>query len=76
MKKVKEAQAFGYPNEQIIRELQHEHSTLEGRARMIAATLAMDRNIYKKREALRAAEECRRAIDRIIDELQPKENPV
>lgn len=73
MARIRKAQNAGYSNFAIIQELQHERATLQPRAMMKAATLAQDRNIYKKREAMRAANECSTAIDRICKELEPKE---
>lgn len=73
MAKVTMAQGRGYSVEAIIAELQRERSTIQPRCIMKQATLATDRNIYKKREAARAAQECIQAIDRICNELAPKE---
>jgi hypothetical protein len=73
MQRVKFAQSKGYSDSSIIQELTQERTTILPRCVMKQATLAMDRNIYKKREAARAAQECIAAIDRIVKELQPKE---
>lgn len=69
MHRVRHAQEKGYSNEAIIQELKRERSTITPRCVMKQATLVMDPNIYKKREAGRAAHECITAIDRIVKEL-------
>ncbi len=73
MSKVVQARDAGYSDKVIIDELQRERSTIYPRCIMKQAVLATDRNIYKKREAARAAQECIQAIDRICNELAPKE---
>lgn len=75
MRKVEQARAAGYSDANIIQELQNERKTIYPRCVMKQATLAQDRNIYKAREAARAAKECIDAIDRICIELKPKEIP-
>lgn len=75
MSKVSLAQKVGYSNQAIIDELLRERATITPRCIMKQATLTMDRNPYKKREAARAAHECIVAIDRIVKELE-KEIPV
>lgn len=76
LSRVKKAQSLGYSNDLIIGELLRERLSLTGRSQMKAATLATDRNIYKKREALRLAGECRSAIDLLVEELGKKESLV
>ena len=75
-KKVLIARAKGYSDKAIVNELQRERFTIMPRCIMKQATLATDRNIYKKREAARAAQECIAAIDKICNELAPKETTV
>ena len=64
------AQNRGYSNQAIIEELLRERQTIMPRCIMKQAILVTDRNIYKKREAARAAHECITAIDKIISELR------
>lgn len=74
MAKVRMAQKAGYSDVNIVKELERERATIMPRCVMKQAQLSQDRNIYKSREAARAARECITAIDRIIEELQaPKE---
>lgn len=73
MKRVAAALGAGYSKESIVEELKRERATIYPRCVMKQATLAMDKNIYKKREAARAASECISAIDQIVEELTPKE---
>lgn len=71
--KVEMAQRSGYSNKAIIDELLREKATIMPRCTVKMMTLAQDRNIYKKREAARAAYECIEAIDFLVEELQQKE---
>lgn len=73
MHRVERAKELGYSNEAVIKELKQERETIMPRCIIKQATLANDKNIYKGREAARAAQECIQAIDRIINELTPKE---
>ncbi len=75
MQRVNFALSKGYSEKAIIQELLNERKTITPRSIMKQATLAADPNIYKKREAARAAHECLAAIDQIVEELTPKEIP-
>jgi len=71
--KVQMARNAGFSDRAIIDELNREMESIKPRCIMKQMTLAQDRNIYKKREVARAAQECINAITKIIDELTPKE---
>lgn len=74
MSRVRHAQENGYSVEAIIQELKNEKKTILPRCVIKQATLVADPNIYKRREAARAAHECITAIDRIVKELTPEVN--
>ena len=63
MTRVTMARQRGWPEADIIAELKRERSTIRPRAESRYRDLATDRNIYKKREVMRAAQECIDAID-------------
>lgn len=75
MQKVRIARSVGYSNAVIIDELQRERTSIMPRCMVKQATLAMDRNVYKKRQAAAAAHECIVAIDRICKELSEDGSP-
>lgn len=67
------AKNHGYSSEDIIKEFLNEKESILSKARQRAIILSTDRNIYKKREVMRAANECIEAIDRVIKEMESKE---
>lgn len=75
MTKVTLARRAGYSNKVIVEELMRERDSIMPRCVMKQATLATDRNIYKRREVARLAWECIKAIDQILEELKSKEIP-
>lgn len=66
---VQRALASGYTYSQVAAELSNEKKNIQAAAKRKVSQLAMDRNPYPRREAMRAAQECQMVIDRILKEV-------